>query len=70
MPCKHDGKHNPGTHRKHTPITSQKQRGLFGAELSRRREGQPARMKGITTAELESHLKESKGKKLPHKGGK
>ena len=57
MPCK--GK-------KHTPITSKKQRGLFGSELARRRTGKTSRMKGITTAELESHLHESKGKKLPY----
>jgi hypothetical protein len=52
-------------HRKHTPITSKAQRGKFGAELRRRREGKKSRMKGITTAELRSHLKESKGKSLP-----
>ena len=51
--------------RKHTPITSQAQRGLFGAELARRRAGKKGRMKGINTAELESHLHESGGKKLP-----
>ena len=51
--------------RKHTPIKSKKQRGLFGAELRRRRTGKQRRMKGITTAELRRHLKESKGKKLP-----
>ncbi len=51
----------------HTPIVSKKQRGLFGAELARRRAGKKRRMKGITTAELERHLKESKGKKLPKK---
>jgi len=51
--------------RKHTPITSKKQRGLFGAELRRRKAGKKRRMKGITTAELRSHLTESKGKKLP-----
>ena len=55
----------PGKHRKHTPIVSKKQRGLFGAELARRRAGKESRMPGITTAELESHLEESKGKKLP-----
>ena len=54
-------------HRKHTPITSEKQRGLFGAELARRRAGKARRMKGITTAELERHLRESKGKELPKK---
>jgi len=53
--------------RKHTPIVSKKQRGLFGAELARRRAGKTPRMKGITTAELEKHLRESKGKKLPKK---
>ena len=61
----------PGTscgtkgHRKHTPITSEAQRGLMGAELRRRRTGKKGRMPGITTAELESHLEESAGKKLP-----
>lgn len=55
----------PGKHRKHTPITSQAQQGLFGAELARRREGKEGKMKGITTAELRSHLKESAGKRLP-----
>jgi hypothetical protein len=47
--------------RKHTPIVSQKQRGLFGvwkAHPSRR----PA---SITEKEVSGHLKESKGKKLP-----
>ncbi len=51
--------------RKHTPIVSEKQRGLFGAELARRQEGESSGMGGITTAELESHLHESAGKKLP-----
>lgn len=53
--------------KRHTPIVSRKQRGLFGAELSRRRKGKARRMTGITTRELESHLRESKGKKLPKK---
>ncbi len=53
--------------KKHTPITSEAQRGLMGAELARRREGEKPRMKGMTEAELESHLKESGGKKLPKK---
>ncbi len=52
--------------RKHTPIVSDAQMGLFGAELARRRAGLKPRMKGITTAELIRHLKEAKGKKLPH----
>lgn len=54
-----------GKHRKHTPITSQAQQGKFGAELARRRAGKARRMQGITTEELESHLRESKDKKLP-----
>ena len=55
----------PHCGKKHTEITSKKQRGLFGAELRRRREGKGRRMSGITTKELEGHLHESKGKKLP-----
>ncbi|HUX01722.1 MAG TPA: hypothetical protein VMY35_12165 [Phycisphaerae bacterium] len=55
--------------RKHTPIVSEKQRGLFGAELRRRRAGLKSRMPGITMAELASHLRESKGKKLPAGAG-
>jgi hypothetical protein len=51
--------------RPHTPIVSKKQRSLFGAELARRRAGRKSRMKSITTKELESHLRESKGKRLP-----
>jgi len=71
MPCPHlkrKKKNNPDKkHRKHTPIVSEKQRGLFGAELARRRAGEEPRMKGITTEELERHLEESKGKDLPKK---
>lgn len=59
-----------GKHKKHTPIVSEKQRGKFGAELARRREGKAHRMSGITTKELEEHLRESKGKKLPKKSRK
>lgn len=50
--------------KKHTPIVSKAQRGLFGAELARRRAGKRSLMGSITTKELESHLRESKGKKL------
>jgi len=64
MPCPHK-KDNP-THKKHTPIVSEKQQGLFGAEYARRKEGKEGRMPGITEKELRSHLKESKGKKLKH----
>jgi len=63
MPGSECGK---GGRRKHTPIVSEKQRGLFGAELARRRAGKKGRMKGITTKELRSHLRGSKGRKLPH----
>lgn len=55
----------PGKHRKHTPIVSEAQKGLMGAEYRRRKEGKASRMPGMTTEELRSHLKESKGKNLP-----
>ncbi len=54
-----------GNKRKHTPIVSEAQRGMMGAELGRRRAGKTPRMKGMTTEELEAHLHESKGKNLP-----
>lgn len=53
-----------GCSRKHTPIVSKAQRGLFGVEYARRKEGKKRKMKKITTEELAHHLKESKGKKL------
>lgn len=57
--------------RAHTPITSEKQRGLFGAEYARRKAGKEPRMTGITGAELKSHLHEAGGKNLPKsKSGK
>lgn len=56
--------------RKHTSIVSKKQQDLFGAEYARRKAGKKGKMKGITTSELKSHLKESKGKKLPKKSRK
>lgn len=58
-----------GKYRKHTPITSKAQQGKFGSELARRRVGKARQMKSIKTKELESHLKESKGKNLPAKAG-
>jgi hypothetical protein len=67
MPGKVCGKSG---HRKHTPVVSKKQRGLFGAEYARRKAGKKSRMKGITTTELRSHLKESKGKRLPTRSKK
>jgi hypothetical protein len=59
----------PGRHNKkrHTPIVSEAQRGKFGAELRRRKLGLTPRMPSITTEELERHLRESKGKKLPQR---
>ena len=69
MPCPHK-KDNPGKHKEHTPITSEAQRGLFGAEYARRKAGEKGRMSGITKAELKSHLKESGGKDLPKKAKK
>ena len=50
--------------RKHTPITSKKQRGFFGAELARKRAGKSTRTE-MSEAELSRHLKEAGGKKLP-----
>lgn len=64
MLCKHY-RRGKEKHKKHTPIVSEKQRGLFGAELARRRAGEVGKMAGITTKELEEHLEESRGKKLP-----
>jgi hypothetical protein len=55
----------PGKHRKHTPIVSKAQRGLFGAEYAKRKAGKRPKIPSITRAELKSHLKESRGKKLP-----
>ena len=50
--------------RKHTLITSIKQRGFFGAELARLRTGKK-RKTSMPEEELVRHLRESKGKKLP-----
>ncbi len=52
--------------RPHTPITSEKQRGFMGAELARKREGKEGKT-DMSKAELERHLHEAKGKKLPEK---
>ena len=60
----------PGIHRKHTPIVSRAQQGLMGAEYRRRKLGKKPRMKGMTTAELRSHLHESAGKRLPARSKK
>lgn len=50
--------------RKHTEITTERQRGFFGAEYARKKAGK----KGKTTmskATLKAHLEETSGKKLP-----
>ncbi len=52
--------------RAHTPIVSKKQKGLFGAELARKRAGKSTKT-GISEVDLVSHLEESAGKKLPKK---
>ncbi len=48
----------PGPHRKHTPITTKRQLGLFGAEYARRKAGKKRRMSSISRAQLKSHLEE------------
>lgn len=56
MPCKKKK-------RKHTPITSRKQRGFFGAELTRKKRGKKGKTK-MSKKVLRKHLKESRGRKL------
>jgi hypothetical protein len=55
-----------GSTRKHTPITTRKQQRLFGYWHSHPGE----RPKSITSAEVEAHLSESKGKDLPERAKK
>lgn len=55
----------PGKHRKHTPIVSEKQRGLFGAEYARRKAGKTPQIPSLKTKDIKSHLEEVGGKKLP-----
>jgi len=47
--------------RKHTPIVSKAQRGLFGAKAG----GKKTKAKGLSRAEAKRHMKEVAGKKLP-----
>lgn len=67
MPC---GK---GKSKKHTPIVSSKQQGAFGSAYGAKKAGKgkpsktPSAIWDIFTTDLKSHLKESKGKKLPRK---
>ena len=53
----------PCSGRKHTPIVSEKQRGLFGHWLSNPK----SRPSSISKSEVKSHLEETKGKSLPEK---
>jgi hypothetical protein len=46
--------------RKHTPIVSEAQRGLFGAVAAGKKT-----LDGLSKAEAARHLREVKGKKLP-----
>lgn len=58
-------------HRKHTPIVSGNQRGLFGAAYGAKKEGKPCpsyvpeSLCRESLGVLRGHLKESKGKELP-----
>jgi len=54
---------HPGCGRKHTPIVSKKQRGLFGARAG----GKKTKATGLTVKEAKKHMKEVAGKKLPTK---
>jgi len=49
--------------RKHTPIVSKAQKGLFGAVAG----GKKTKAKGLSVAKAKTHLTESKGKKLPRR---
>lgn len=57
MPCKH---------RKHTPIVSKAQRGLFGARAG----GKKTKAPSLSVAEAKRHMKEVAGKKLPARKSK
>jgi len=48
--------------RAHTPITSEEQAGLFGADLARAKAGKQTKT-GMSIAELERHLREWGGKR-------
>lgn len=53
----------------HTPITSEAERGLFGAEYARKKAGKRGRTK-MSKPTLKRHLKEAGGKKLPARSRK
>lgn len=52
--------------RKHTPIVSKAQRGLFGARAG----GKKTKAKSLSVAEAKRHMREVKGKKLPSRARK
>ena len=55
------GKHCKG--RKHTPIKSKAQRGLFGAVAG----GKKTKATGLSVKEAKRHMREVAGKKLPRR---
>lgn len=61
MPGIHHKKENPGKHRKHTPIVSEKQRRLFGAVAG----GVQTKATSLSKVDAKRHLEEVEGKKLP-----
>jgi hypothetical protein len=73
MPC---GTKSCPSHRKHTPIVSEKQKGLFGAAYGAKKAGKPMpsyvpkSLAGESSGVLKAHLKEAKGKSLPPTRGK
>ena len=52
-----------GCKKKHTPIVSKKQRGLFGAVAG----GKKTKATGLSVKEAKKHMREVAGKKLPTK---
>ena len=60
-----------GGHRKHTPIVSKKQRGLFGAAYGAKRSGKPMpsyvpeSLANVSASVLKAHIEEAGRKKLP-----
>ena len=55
--------------RKHTPITTEAQRGLMGADYARGKKGETKKT-GMPQPELKRHLKEVAEKRLPARAKK
>ena len=59
------------THRKHTPIVSRKQQGLFGAAYGAKKRGEPMpsyvpkSLANVSASVLKSHIEEVGKKRLP-----